>query len=130
MKQILWINFAWACLLFSLVGIQIWFTWSVDLRLFPAVLAVIQTSIAFLAIRRKHWAVVLTAVITIIMMCYWVPIVVVNTWMYLTGHALYLDSPATIIIVAIYAIIFAFPATVLSMMYFTKRKDLANTNLR
>lgn len=72
----------------------------------------------------KPWAIGICILIAFLSMIRWLPMVILNLGMFIGRHPLYLDSPATIFIVAIYACLFAFPPTALSIMYFAFRKEL------
>lgn len=48
--------------------------------------------------------------------------VVINFWMFFTGHELYQDSPATIFIVALNAIMFVLPGLLIYFLIFLDRK--------
>ena len=87
-------------------------------------LSVAYAIIAILALRLQRWAVAVSVGVAILLMIRWLPMVVVNFWMFAAGHKLYQDSPATIFIVVVYAVVFAAPATLLSTLYVFKRKEL------
>jgi hypothetical protein len=57
-------------------------------------------------------------------MVLWLPMVAMNAFMFISGHELYKDSPATILIVLSYAIVFAMPATTLCVLYLVHRKNI------
>lgn len=69
------------------------------------------------ALQRHRWAVLLSMLFTIALAIRWLPMVVVNYWLYLTREPLYLDSPATIQLVHPKAALFAVPAVILLILY-------------
>ena len=77
-----------------------------------------------LALKGKRWATIISAIFVVLLFIRWVPMVVINFYMYFTGHELYLDSPATIFIVIIYFIVFALPSSIMLWFFITKRKQL------
>lgn len=98
----------WAAFLVSIFGILtlaspslVGVTFGViSIVYFVATLACLANSI-------RGWIVALA--FPILPLLRWTPMVVVNTWMFFTGHELYRDSPATIFVVATYAVIFVIP---------------------
>ncbi|TWU35191.1 hypothetical protein Q31b_52870 [Novipirellula aureliae] len=79
-------------------------------------------TLACLANSRLGWIVALA--VPILPLLRWTPMVVINFWMFFTGHELYQDSPATIFIVAINAIMFVLPGLLIYLCLFLDRKRL------
>lgn len=82
------------------------------------------TFISFYTLAGRRWAIVVSIIAAILLMVRWLPMVAVNIWMFITGHPLYQDSPGTIFIVAIYAVIFAIPSTLLCGLYLAQRRTV------
>jgi len=123
LKQVLQINLGWSLLMlvsFAYLGLG---RYSHPRGVMLA-LAAVYAIVAILALRQQRWAVAVSIVVAAILMILWLPMVAVNFWMFITSHELYQASPATIVIVGGYAIVFAVPATLLCTLYFVKRKDL------
>ena len=80
--------------------------------------------ISFYALKGKRWATFVSILVALTLMIRWLPMVTVNAWMFFTDHALYNDSPATIFVVMIYAIIFAIPSTALCGLYIAQIKRI------
>lgn len=57
--------------------------------------------------RRSAWLVAI--ILPALVLARWLPMVVGNVYMYWSGHELYRDSPATILVVGVYAIVFVLP---------------------
>lgn len=87
-------------------------------------LGVIFIVMSVFALYEKRWAIAACVLIAVILMLRWLPVAVINTWMFISGHELYQDSPATILVVLSYAIVFAIPATILSTLYMFNRKSI------
>jgi len=87
-------------------------------------LGLVYFALAILAFRGNRWAIILSVLTAFLLMLRWLPMVLVNAWMFITGHPLYLDSPGTILIVILYAAVFAMPATLLSVLYGIQYKKL------
>lgn len=87
-------------------------------------LATVYAIVAIFTLRQQRRAVAVSVVVASILMVRWLPMVGVNFWMFITRNELYQDSPATIFIVAVYALVFAVPATLLCTLYFMKRRNL------
>ncbi|MGH8243648.1 MAG: hypothetical protein ACRETY_09890 [Steroidobacteraceae bacterium] len=90
--------------------------------LLAAAVAFVVTS--RVALRNRRWAICLAVFIAMLVMVWWLPMVIVNIWMFLSGHELFKDSPATIFIVLVGAILFAIPATILCVLYVLNRNEL------
>ena len=87
----------------------------------PRALAVVA-AVAYLAasrsaLRGNRLAVAVTIVASVWFAVRWAPMVGLNAWMFATDHPLYLDSPGTILIVAIHAVLFALPGASLVLLY-------------
>lgn len=80
--------------------------------------------VSLLALLKNRWAIAISVLVAIILMLRWLPMVIINTWMFISGHELYQDSPATILVVLSYAIVFAIPSTILNILYFVNRKPI------
>ena len=87
-------------------------------------LSVGYSVVAIQALRHKRWAIIISIIVAFLLMIRWLPMVIMNGWMFITGDELYLDSPATIFIVLIYTVLFAIPSTVLSVIYTFKYKTI------
>lgn len=123
MKNTLRLNLAWSLLIFAA------FTYLAvggynDTRgaLLIAASGYVGASIA--ALRGHRWAVGFTVIVSTLLSVRWLPMVVVNLWMFVSGHELYQDSPATIFIVVVYAVVFAIPSTVVCALFLFNRKEL------
>jgi len=68
------------------------------------------------ALLGKSWAIGVSVVMALLLMVRWLPVVSMNTWMFVTGQELYRDPPATTLVVISYAIVFAIPAAFLSIL--------------
>src|SRR5688572_14654652 len=87
-------------------------------------LSVAYVAVATVARRHKRWAVATSVVVAALVTLRWAPMVGYNWWMFFGGHELYLDSPGTIIIVAIYSLLLALPATGLLVGYVANGRAL------
>jgi len=83
--------------------------------------------ISVFALLGKKWATGVSVVVALLLMLRWLPMASINTWMFVTGHELYRDSPATILVVISYGVVFAIPATVLSILYALHWKNIWKT---
>lgn len=95
-----------------------------DSRAILLALSVTYAAVSFFALTGKRWAIVVSVVIAILLMIRWLPMVAINVWMFISGHELYRDSPATIFVVLSYAVVFAIPSTVLCGLYFAQRRQI------
>lgn len=80
--------------------------------------------IAVFTLLGKRWAWGISVIVAFSLMIRWLPMVLINAWMFISGHELYQDSPATIFIVLLYAVLFAIPATFLCGLYIWQRKRI------
>jgi hypothetical protein len=53
-----------------------------------------------------------------------VPLVIWNVFAFLTGHALYLDSLATIFVVLVFALMVTVPSIVVLVVYWARRREV------
>ncbi len=81
--------------------------------------------IAVSALRMNRWMIGISVFIAAVAAVYSAPTVITNTWLFLTGHELFVDSPSTILVIALDAAIFALPATILSILYLLNSRSLA-----
>lgn len=112
----LWLNLAWS------VWMTAAFSYLYAVAPTTARAAVVAMLVLFVcasiaALRRRRWAVALVVAVAVLLAVRWLPMVAVNAWMFATGHPRYLDSPGTLLIVAINAALFAIPGLVLVMLY-------------
>jgi hypothetical protein len=125
LKFTLRLNLGWSCLLLAA-----FLTLAVLGPTIPRVVLLIAPlafgGITWLALRGRVWALLLVIGAAVIVLARWLPMVIVNVDMFLRDDPLYLDSPATILIVAIYAVLLVGPALILVMLYLVQwRKVLA-----
>ena len=96
----------------------------------PRFVAVLVTlaylGVAFAALRRTVWALLISIGAAAILLVRWLPMVVTNFYMYLDDHPLYVDSPGTIFIVAINALLFALPAALLLILYLVQWRKVVS----
>jgi hypothetical protein len=95
-----------------------------DPRAILLTLGVAYAVISFFALVGKRWAIGISVIIAILLMIRWLPMVAINTWMFMSGHELYQDSPATILVVLSYGVVFAIPSTILCGLYLVQRKQI------
>lgn len=95
-----------------------------DPRAILLTLGVAYTVVSLFALVGKGWAIGISVIIAILLMIRWLPMVAINTWMFMSGHDLYRDSPATILVVFSYAVVFAIPSTILCGLYLVQRKQI------
>lgn len=88
------------------------------------VICLVYIAISLFALAGKRWAIVMCIMVALLLTIRWVPMVAINAWMFATGHELYRDSPATILVVLSYAIVFAIPSLILCVLYFFQRKHI------
>lgn len=81
------------------------------------VVALTYVGVSFVALRGRVWALLTSIGVAAVLLVRWLPMVVTNFRMYLEDHPLYLDSPGTILIVAINAVLFVIPALLLLLLY-------------
>ena len=78
--------------------------------------------IGLMAHRRRRWALVASGVVSVAALGYWSPFVAVNAYLYATGDPVYLDSPGTILVVALDAVLFVIPSAVVLSLWFLRWK--------
>ena len=78
--------------------------------------------IAALQSSRVAW--IISILVPIVICALWLPMVVVNLVAYAKGDPRYRDSPATIVVVAVEAVIFAAPALLLAILFWRQRAVL------
>ena len=85
---------------------------------------ILYVIIALFALIKHRWAIVISIIVSILLLIRWVPMVGINYWLYITKAPLYLDSPATIFIVHIIAVVYAFPALLTSLMFLLSSRPI------
>jgi hypothetical protein len=99
------------------------FTYGVDsARLIIFLISVAYIYVAYQAISYKRWAVIIVTISILLLLIRWLPMVLVNFYMFFTGAELYLDSPATILVVIPLALLFALPSLLLFCWFCIKYK--------
>jgi hypothetical protein len=122
-KSALRLNVAWAVIMliaFTLLEIGL----HTSARLLMLSLAILYLAVAVLASRGWRSALALSVAVALLEAVWGLPTVVINVWMFVTGDGLYRDSPATILVVLIEAILFAIPASVLCVAYVFQWRQL------
>lgn len=122
LKATLILNLLWSALILASAGYLLlqrggagsWLPLALSLTFF------LNTCAAF----HSRLALLLVLVFTLLFLLRWLPMVAVNVWMFSTDHPLYLDSPGTIMIVAVYAVLFAIPALIFSIAYLLQWRSL------
>ena len=125
LKRALQFNIAWSVLmalayLLFLVGAPS----TPRILVFAVSLLFVMVSIS--ASRLQRWSVITVVLVAVALVIRWLPMVLLNFYMFLTDHALYRDSPATIIVVANYALVFAIPALIIVAMYIIQWRALVS----
>ena len=117
------IQLLWALFFVLAIGLRAFASGSIA-GVFIGVISVayLAASVACLGNVRIGWFVAL--VIPILPLLRWTPMVIVNFWMFFTGHELYQDSPATIFIVAMNAFMFVLPGMLIYFCLALDRKRL------
>lgn len=116
LKRTLQINVAWAFLMWLAFCILFVGAPSVPRAIMVLVLSIF-IAITFFAVCGSRWALILSIGVAATLFVRWLPVVIVNFWMFFTNHPIYLDSPLTILIAGIYAILFAIPSTLLVILF-------------
>jgi accessory gene regulator protein AgrB len=93
-------------------------------RLVMLSLTILYLGVAILALRGWRWALLLSVAVALLEVVWWAPALITNMWMFVTGHELYQDSPATIIVVLIEALLLVIPAAVLCIAYAVQWRQL------
>lgn len=125
LKRTLQINVAWAFLMWLAFCILFVGAPSVPRAVIVLVLSIF-IAVAFFAVYGNRWALILSIGVAVTLFILWSPIIIVNFWMFFTNHPLYLDSPLTIVIAGIYAILFAIPSTLLVMLFSLQWRQVKN----
>ncbi len=113
----------WAAFFVVTIGLRAFASGSFMGVAFGAIsIAYLAAALACLTNSKAGWIVALA--VPILPLLRWTPMVVMNFWMFFTGHELYKDSPATIFIVAINAIMFVLPGLLIYLCLFLDRKRL------
>jgi len=122
-KRTLQLNLAWVFLM-----------WCVFLYLFiglpsgPRAVYLVSLSAfvvtAIYALLGKPWALLTSMGAAFFLLMYWLPTTLVNFWFFLVGDPLYLDSPGTMLVVAVNAILFVIPATTLLVLFALQRRQV------
>ena len=116
LKLTLRLNLAWACLMLLAFLVLVVLGPSIPrLIVFVAALGYVGVSLA--ALHRSGWALLASVGVAAVLLARELPMVFVNFRMYIDDHSLYLDSPGTILIVAINALLFVIPALMLLILY-------------
>lgn len=123
LDQLLKSNTAWSVLLVLAFGTLAGLAPAAG-RILLLTLAVGYGGVALLALKKHRWAVGVSILVAIGACLRWAPVVLLNTWLFASGDARYRDSPATIIVVGVYALLFAIPATLLVIGYALRRNDI------
>jgi hypothetical protein len=116
LKLTLRINLAWACVM-ALASLALIVPGASVSQWLAFVLLLVYVGVSFAALRRRSWALLISIGVAVVLLIRWLPMVLINFGMYFQDDRLYVDSPATIFIVAIYALLFALPALILCVLY-------------
>ena len=116
-------NAAWSIVLVGALGLLAVGGPSV-VRAALLALAVSFAGASLSALRHRRWAVAVVVIAAPAVALLWTPTVVVNFWLFAQGDTRYRDSPATILVVALYAVLFALPSCMLAVGYGLNRKRI------
>lgn len=119
MRIQLFVRLCWRLILIGVAGF-VWWSGRTAMAAGFFVGAALYAALSLAAFRRKRWATYLALLPPVLSLLAVGPNVVYNFYAFLTDDPLYLDSPGTIFIVGIEAIIFIIPAIiilVLSLVY-------------
>jgi hypothetical protein len=117
------VQLLWAIFLVAIVGVRgIASGSTVGVTLGAISVAYLAATIVCFFNNRMAWYVAIA--LPILPLLRWVPMVCLNVFMFSTGHELYRDSPATIVVVAMNAMQFVTPAVVIYFCLFLDRKRL------
>lgn len=123
MDFVLKFNRVWAFLLVIIFGL-----FALNGTLLPVfVAALVYLAVSFLAIRKNRVAVILVFIFSGLFMLRWLPMVMFNFYLSSIDDPVYLDSPATILVVFIYALLFAFPSAYIFFSNLYRYKSLCAT---
>lgn len=123
MKFALWFHSIWSIILALFLGMRF-----LGLPYGAYILGglLIYVVVSFLSVMRFRWALAIVWIVPYILMLRFLPMVLYNLAMFVFGHPLYQDSPATILVVLVTAIVFAIPATVVSAFFVRYYKDMVS----
>lgn len=116
MKYALIINIVWSLLMTVAFSYLLIGSYS-HIRAAIVFLCIGYVIIAFQAFFKKRWALLISLLVVVLVLLRWLPMVILNFWMFYSEDALYVDSPATIFIVLIYTVLWVLPATILCLLY-------------
>lgn len=122
MGFVLKFNRVWALILVLIFGLSALY----GSRLPLLVAAIVYLAASFLAVRQNRVAVIMVFIFSGIVMLRFLPMVLYNLAMFVFGHPLYQDSPATILVLLVIAMLFAIPATVVSAFFVRYYKDMVS----
>jgi len=119
--QLLW------CLIATAVAVFFWQGGRVDMAAGFFATSVIYAALSVAAFQGQRWAWWLTLVPPALVTICVGPWAIYNFYTFLTDHPLYLDSPATIFVVAINSIVLLVPAVLVLVLMVVSRKRPNNT---
>lgn len=130
LKLVKAIQVAWSFLLLIVFGVASMRGFGADgkpsyIHLFFAVVAVIYVGAAFLCQYNNRIAWWVALPIPALFLFMYLPLVVLNFTLFLSGHERYQDSPATIFIVVLYALVMVLPASFIYYGMFRERRTVA-----
>jgi hypothetical protein len=123
LQKTLQLNLAWSCLLAAAFACLFALGPSIA-RAALALASFAFIGVSVMAARRRRWAVCAVILVATVLLIQHLPPVVLNAWLFLTRDSLYLDSPGTILVVAVSAVIFALPALLLVVTYACRWRDV------
>ncbi len=109
-------NVVWSVLMVLAIG-------SLAITSFPSAWAAVFgvalgfAAASFAALRHQAWALGVVIGGALAMALRWTPMVLLNAWAFAQGDPRYGDSPGTILVVVIYAVLFAIPGCLLVFGY-------------
>ena len=116
LRNTLRLNLAWSILM-AMAFAALFIGSASSPRFVVLTLTIAYVGISTAAFRLKRWSLTAVILVAVLLTIRWLPMVIINFWMFFTRHPLYTDSPATIIIVAINALLFALPGLLLVSLY-------------
>jgi hypothetical protein len=117
------VQILWAIFFVVVIGIRAIASGSA-LEMLIGSLSVIYLGAALACFANSRIAWIVALALTVLPLLRWTPMIAINFWMFFEGHELYRDSPATIFIVAINAIVFVLPGLLIYICCFVDRKRL------
>lgn len=121
LRTAIWINFGWAVLMLVALGVVLFLRLTGGLLGLDLVLlflaALSYAAVAYAAVEEKRWAFAICFLVAVGLLVFWLPWVVLNFHAFVTDDPLYQDSPGTILVVAINALVFCLPALMLVVAY-------------